>query len=589
MVLKSKTQLICKAMEASVRVFSFKKQFMINTFALLVLVYVLKAKLCEPDPQPKAPKCPPVPPSVIKVESIPRTIVPQRLTFTKEYEKARRKARESLHDSWLAFKSDYKSMVPDIKTKKKSPWYWPFSSNSEDSDLKYLEKEEQLRVKEKEESTKRLYSTFRERYIETMASMDKMRENDGLDLARRTEAEALIKLVQDRLWASQNPKDCSRAKILVCAKKEKKAFWIRGNEPFCGWGCMMHHAIQCFMSAYGSSRVLLLDQTFYRMERHYLPLSETCQHILDNVTTQSAIPHWPPADPETPIVQVEPYNWKDPGIYRETLVPYLPADIADRIIRLSPDPVVWFVGQFARFLMRPNAHFQEALDSMPGSVQAGIHVRRTDKWYENDYVDTDMYLDVVQERFDIQDAKVGTGETKTLFVASDEPDVIKEIQRKRPNYKILSNASYASSANWLITRYSDASVEAIISDVHMLARSDFLACTLSSNVCRLAYELRTATRSLVADSTEVQTLDEQWVLHPRMNPMKYYQADHDRKAPPPPNLDGLNFKRGDIVVADNYPPHPESGYSFANHQWGSFVLSSLRRLYQVSDKFPKFL
>ncbi len=204
---------------------------------------------------------------------------------------------------------------------------------------------------------------------------------------------------------------------------------------------------------------------------------------------------------------------------------------SDRIVRLSPDPPVWFLGQFVRFILRPNNKFLQDLDRMPNGGYAAIHVRRTDKIKENPYIDTQEYLDVVQEYFDIQDAKnlVRNQSKKTLFVASDEPDVIEEIQTLAPHLRVLSNATFAMTAEYHDNRYEDDSIAALISDVHMLARSDVLACTMSSNICRLAYELRMATRPMVADSTEVQTLDHQWAfLHPNYNSVKYYLAANDR-------------------------------------------------------------
>ena len=44
-------------------------------------------------------------------------------------------------------------------------------------------------------------------------------------------------------------------------------------------------------------------------------------------------------------------------------------------------------------------------------------------------------------------------------------------------------------------------------DVFKLAFSDFVVCTFSSNVCRLAYELRLALRPFVVDLYEVITVD----------------------------------------------------------------------------------
>ena len=49
----------------------------------------------------------------------------------------------------------------------------------------------------------------------------------------------------------------------------------------CGYGCQIHHAIYCFITAYGSKRTMILKSSGWRynkkgFEEVFLPLSETC-------------------------------------------------------------------------------------------------------------------------------------------------------------------------------------------------------------------------------------------------------------------------------------------------------------------------
>lgn len=57
-----------------------------------------------------------------------------------------------------------------------------------------------------------------------------------------------------------------------------------------------------------------------------------------------------------------------------------------------------------------------------------------------------------------------------------------------PNYEFLGDVSIAKGAA-VATRYTDSSLRGILIDIHMLAHSDHLVCTFSSQVCRLAYEI----------------------------------------------------------------------------------------------------
>ena len=73
-----------------------------------------------------------------------------------------------------------------------------------------------------------------------LTDLDKLKENDGHDLWRKTEAKDLSDLVQARLKYLQNPEDCGSARKLVCNLNKG-----------CGYGCQVHHAIYCFLVAYG--------------------------------------------------------------------------------------------------------------------------------------------------------------------------------------------------------------------------------------------------------------------------------------------------------------------------------------------------
>ena len=52
-----------------------------------------------------------------------------------------------------------------------------------------------------------------------------------------------------------------------------------------------------------------------------------------------------------------------------------------------------------------------------------------------------------------------------------------------PSYEILGDVSIAKGAA-VATRYTDSSLRGILVDIHMLAHSDYLVCTFSSQVRR---------------------------------------------------------------------------------------------------------
>ena len=103
-----------------------------------------------------------------------------------------------------------------------------------------------------------------------LLDLEKLKESDGHEDWRQTESKELSALVQARLKYLQNPADCDSARKLVCNLNKG-----------CGYGCQIHHAIYCFLVAYGTERTLILKSTGWRynkkgFEEVFLPLSETC-------------------------------------------------------------------------------------------------------------------------------------------------------------------------------------------------------------------------------------------------------------------------------------------------------------------------
>jgi glycoprotein 6-alpha-L-fucosyltransferase len=73
-----------------------------------------------------------------------------------------------------------------------------------------------------------------------LADLHHMYEHDGYETFRKREAQDLSDLVQKRIKSLQNPQDCQSAKKLLCNLNKG-----------CGYGCQIHHAIYCFIVAYG--------------------------------------------------------------------------------------------------------------------------------------------------------------------------------------------------------------------------------------------------------------------------------------------------------------------------------------------------
>jgi glycoprotein 6-alpha-L-fucosyltransferase len=119
----------------------------------------------------------------------------------------------------------------------------------------------------------------------------------------------------------------------------------------------------------------------------------------------------------------------------------------------------------------------------------GVHVRRTDKLIrEASYHSLEEYMRPVEKYYDKLELTEKV-EKRRIFLATDEPEVIKEASRKYPHYEIIADYEATLRASNLTSRYSTTSLMGFLLDLHLLSLSDYIVCTLSSEVCRVAYEL----------------------------------------------------------------------------------------------------
>ena len=288
-----------------------------------------------------------------------------------------------------------------------------------------------------------------------LMDLEKLKDQDGHDEWRETEAKELSALVQARLKSLQNPPDCDSARKLVCNLNKG-----------CGYGCQIHHAIYCFLVAYGTERTLILKSTGWRynkkgFEEVFLPLSETC---LDQGGGSRAT--WPGSE-ETQVVELPIVDSVSPR--PPYLPPAVPADLVQRISRLHGDPIVWWVSQFLLYMLRPQPHLTEMLQSTVENFKfehpiVGVHIRRTDKvGTEAAFHSVEEYMVHVEEWFRKQrlsdptiKPRVYVGEQSfdvTLenlvifqFSASDEPRVLGECRKKYPDIEFLGDQEVARTA-----------------------------------------------------------------------------------------------------------------------------------------------
>ncbi|XP_076833935.1 alpha-(1,6)-fucosyltransferase [Brachyhypopomus gauderio] len=315
-----------------------------------------------------------------------------------------------------------------------------------------------------------------------MTDLYHLSQADGAGDWREKEAKDLTDLVQNRITYLQNPQDCSKARKLVC-----------NINKGCGYGCQLHHVVYCFMIAYGTQRTLILESQNWRYatggwETVFTPVSETCTD-----RTGATTGHWSGEanDRDVQVIELPIVDSLHP---RPPYLPLaIPEDLAERLQRLHGDPSVWWVSQFVKYLIRPQAWLEKEMREATSKLGfkhpiIGVHVRRTDKvGTEAAFHPIEEYMLYVEEQF-LSLARRMHVDKKRVYLATDDPSLLQEAKTKYPDYEFISDNSISWSAG-LHNRYTENSLRGVILDIHFLSQADFLICTFSSQVCRVAYEI----------------------------------------------------------------------------------------------------
>ncbi|XP_059614550.1 alpha-(1,6)-fucosyltransferase [Phlebotomus argentipes] len=399
---------------------------------------------------------------------------------------------------------------------------------------------------------------LREHKGSLLTDIEDLRRSDGHEQWREQEFRNLSNLVQQRLHRLQNPADCSNARKIVC----------RLNKG-CGYGCQLHHVVYCFIMAYATERTLILKSKGWRYhkagwEEIFQPVSETCVDV--NGKTHA---NWP-GKPSTQVLTLPIIDSLHPR--PEHLPLAIPADLAPRLTRIHGDPFVWWVGQFLKYLLRPQASTQQMLDTGIRNLGfknpiVGVHIRRTDKvGTEAAFHSLAEYMTAVDEFYDQLELRQSV-DKRRVYIASDDYKVIEEARSNYPHYEVVGDPNVARMAA-VSSRYTDFSLNGIILDTHLLSLSDYLVCTFSSQVCRVAYEIMQTLHT--EDATQrFKSLDD----------IYYYggQNAHNRRAVlphTPRNSREIVMQKNDLI-------------SIAGNHWNGFSKGKNTRTNQVG-LFPSF-
>uniref|UniRef100_A0A2S2NRB2 Alpha-(1,6)-fucosyltransferase n=1 Tax=Schizaphis graminum TaxID=13262 RepID=A0A2S2NRB2_SCHGA len=400
-----------------------------------------------------------------------------------------------------------------------------------------------------------------EHYRSLLKDVSDMAEVDNHSTWRQQESESLSNLVQIRLEELQNPSNWFIAKQLVC-KLEKS----------CGFNCQLHHVVYCLIAAYSTQRMLVLDYKNWVYgdiwQDVFLPLSDSVTSLI-NVS----VVEWP-GDQNSQVLHLPPINLIHP---KPNFLPQMiPNDLAERLTVLHGDPIVWWIGQILKYLLRPRESTNYRLDYYAKKLKfqkpiVGVHIRRTDKLTSEASLHTlDEYMVHVEDYYKRKKLS-GEVNQKRIYLATDDSSLFDEAKRNYPEYEIIGSDDISKIAT-VKNRNSKEALDGIIVDIHFLSLSDHLVCTFSSQMCRIAYEIM---NSLYPDaSSRYTSLDDIYYFDGQYHRLNEAVLSHKAN-----ELYEIDLKVGDQIFVDS---NNWNGYSK-----GKNLRTKLVGLYPTYKVIPK--
>merc|ERR1712240_1003263 len=154
------------------------------------------------------------------------------------------------------------------------------------------------------------------------------------------------------------------------------------------------------------------------------------------------------------------------------------------------------------------------------------------------------------------------------------------VAKKYPDVEFLGDQDVAKSAA-VSSRYSDSSLRGVIQDIHLLSLTDYLVCTFSSQVCRIAYEIMQQYHSDA--SNRFKSLDDIWYYggqdeHQQEAVLNHHAIHHGE----------IEVEIGDVLgVAGNHWDGFNKGRNHRTNRVGLYPEFKTREKLRIVN-FPKY-
>ncbi len=205
------------------------------------------------------------------------------------------------------------------------------------------------------------------------------------------------------------------------------------------------------------------------------------------------------------------------------------------------------------------------------------------------------YVNHLEEHFNISRHGIQSqsNDKKSVFVATDDPNVLIDLRQNFSSFTWMGHRNWATTVMNPKARWSKNGPGAIIKDIFLLAMSNFVVCTFSSNVCRVTYALRLALMPVPMDLYNLVTLDSKNFGFQYGSVDFYcYRAVKGRTLLSRLDNEHMDFKRGDLIRAqeclERCRHDPRTGQNRRpriSKKWAIFPKSKTQRIFRTTNQY----
>ncbi|XP_012558955.2 alpha-(1,6)-fucosyltransferase [Hydra vulgaris] len=306
--------------------------------------------------------------------------------------------------------------------------------------------------------------------------------------------------IRHQIHSLQEEGDCERKKILLC----------RNVENYAGFGSNVHRYGVCMQVAYGLGRTFFIHQNEYShfdgIFQWVKPESSKCGYLKQKILA-GKLNTCNAQDPSCYLNNGYDLNNTHQVIEFNTLIkriPYprhipgtLPEELRKNLLYLKIEyPWLWFTSQFLSYLLlRPRLKFNEKLSALKEQINftlpiVGFHIRHGDKLTSGEakYINENEFVNIARTYCNEYNIS-----KKQIYIATDDLEAINITKNHAPDFQTTSLPhSYLTNGlgSYFQNSFPKEIIESTLVDLYLLTSTSYLVCDISSNICRLAYELK---------------------------------------------------------------------------------------------------